>query len=206
MYTAIEDLPQPCTQIMKEVEKADAEHLKELLEKVLTIKEARCIRVILLKKLNRHPFVQCFYDYKESRANNFGKDMKNCFAFSLIRGYNHANNLYNYPHINGFIKMVPNKMWRNHFELAKNKTGKNKGELNNKRKLLLESIDHYWRHFVTLQKWTAIIDGNFYEIKKDDLLRCGYARYFDYTWNRNVKRNKGDWDFKPIPIEYVNKK
>lgn len=205
MYTAIEDLPQPCSQIMKEVEKADAEYLKELLEKVLTIKEARCIRVILLKKMNRHPFVQCFYDYKESRKTHFHQK-QNCFWFSIMRQYNHANNMFHYRKVNGEIKSVPNKMWRNHFELVKNKTGKNKGELNNKRKLLLKEIENEWRHLVNLQKWTAVIDLQYRTIKKDDLLRCGFARYFDYTWNMNVKRNKGNWYFRAIPIEYVNKK
>lgn len=140
------------------------EELNELLMKVLTIPEARCIRNALRLVLNRHPILDCFYNAslnEEARK----EAMYNTFLDISVR-----------------FSFKGNKQCMEYYtnEYCLNTRGKNKGQVNNKHLLLLEHV---------VNAWFALTGGAF----RPNIIRVGMNEYVRRNMLYYKGKPKREW-------------
>ena len=138
-YTPIELLPPPPKKMLEEAEKEEANYMREMLEKVLTIKEAKDIRRAIWEKLNRHPITQQIYDLIPPKNRKLDWLFKKELG-SLRHSYRAA------PKWNVKTRWRQLIAFRNEFCLYKK--GKNKGTINFKLYRLAEKINSEWNEIM----------------------------------------------------------
>ena len=205
-FTPIMDLPPPPKEMLEEAEKEEANYMREMLEKVLTIKEAKEIKMVLWQKLC-HPIAQLIYDKVDQRRAS---------ALRLGRNdpfwINHMEEYYRYDNPNMIrqhvfkISSMTNGSYKNpdfkrfRRENCKYLKGKKKGQYNNKWCDLASDIHRDWIYatsdgvsnfskirffYDNAQKWKRI--------GVDELYRFGYWNFMNYNHKKNRNLPKQDW-------------
>ncbi len=204
------DLPPPPKEMIEEAEKEEVIYMREMLEKVLTIKEAKCIKLAIWEKLNRHPIVQGIYDLCEAEiteAKRF-QDGDPIWKLHMKTYYRKDNPRFLLDRFS-CEKVRKNRKWRNSRhplsifkdENCKYLRGKKKGYYNETWWELAGKIDEFW--------WDAIKDGvkgktikmchgkkrfeGYRAFTIDELYRFGYWNFM--LLNHKSNRNKAKWEW-----------
>jgi hypothetical protein len=199
MYTPINELQHPPAFMLEEVECEERAYNTELLRQVLTIHEARPIRLELRKKFNTHPVTQLLHD-ASARAKRIIEATNRRFPEAIdltpIEYWIVNNFKYGMPDM-AFIETLP----KEEVERLKNQTGKNKGEYNRKRYDLAKEIVRIWRAV-----WR--ISSNLQENPdvRNKHLKLGFLKFYRYNMELNDwgKTKKSEWTT-GLPAMYYNR-
>lgn len=203
MYTPLSELPHPPTFMLEEVEREERAYNTELLRRVLTIREARPIRLELRKKFNTHPVAQLLHDASARAKEIIDRHNARFRRPSHRQAYPDAREWqitpieywidqsfrYAMPLLS-FINTLPTA----EKEKLKNKTGKNIGQYNRRRLNLAQAIVCNWRNGI-----------RHYPERKERYLRCGFLKFYRYNMEYNdwAKGKMDDWHIQ-LPAMYYN--
>lgn len=208
-YTEIHQLPPPPQFMLDELEREESKYLGELLSKVLTIREARPIKMALMQKLQVHPIVNAVRDSAE-------KVLREREEANYRRGVHSSNQWKNKSAYDGsvswkkmFTGLCPKINWniiaRNSIrdknnchimngQLLRFKSGKKKGEISPKKYRIADHIIHMWYKTIAkygIYQYPSDIDANYfnpklkyYEEMYEKYLRLGFNKYFEINFNK----------------------
>lgn len=205
MYTPLSELPHPPAFMIEEVEREERAYNTELLMRVLTIKEARPIRLELRKKLNTHPVAQLLHDASATAKEIIDNHNARFRRPSHRQSYPDAhewditpldywrNQTFRYTMpILSFINTLP----KAEKERLKTKTGKNKGQYNRRRLNLASQVIRNWRTNIRNYE-----NDNWRKYEK-----CGFLNFYRYNMDINdwAKGKMEDWHIS-LPAMYYNR-
>jgi hypothetical protein len=202
IYTPLSELPHPPTFMLEEVEREERAYNTELMARILTINNARPIRLELRKKLNTHPVAKLLHDAsaraKEliDRTNASLRRQPHRFPmatpidFTPIEYWIEQTLKRKLP-VLSFIKTLP----KDEQEKLKNKTGKNKGQYNRRRLNLAQQVICKWRRNIRDYE-----NDNWRKYEK-----CGFLMFYTYNmeYNNWAKGKEEDW-YIQLPAVYYN--
>jgi hypothetical protein len=196
MYTPLSELPAPPAFMLEEVEREERAYNTELLSRVLTICEARPIRLELRKKFNTHPVAQLLHD-ASARAKNIIERHNARFPdaregdITPLEYWISQTFRYAMP-ILSFIETLP----KAEKERLKNKTGKNIGQYNRRRLNLASLVILRWRN--NIRNYENDISRK-YE-------KCGFLNFYRYNMDINDWAKGKEEDFAvSLPAKYYNR-
>ena len=170
-YTPLSELPYPPAFMLEELDREERAYNTELMARILTIPTAKPIRLELRKKFNTHPVAK---EFNKLRAKLIIENWIKSGSYSMSS--------------DNFIKTLP----KDELEKLKNQTGKNKGQLNQRRFDLAQEIVWKWRHF------NRVLTDY-----KERCLRLGFLKFYRYNMEQNNwgKDKIEDW-FVQLPSVY----
>jgi hypothetical protein len=206
-FKPIELLPPPPKKMLEEAEKEEAIYMREMLEKVLTIKEAKEIKLALWHKLC-HPITQMIYDMVDQvRADHLrltGNPRDDFWQSQFENTYRYDN-----PAMirqNVFTISFQKKLKRRNLNLQRFKRencmyskGKKKGQYNFKWCDLARDIHDEWvwatEHGVKGEKRSFFYEKEqkWKRIGVEELYRFGYWNFMNYNHKRQRNLPKQDW-------------
>jgi hypothetical protein len=212
-FAPIMDLPPPPKEMIEEAEKEEAIYMREMLDQVLTIREAKCIKLALWEKLHRHPIVQGIYDLCDERRE-FMKDStrsRDPAWVHHIKTYYRNDNPYYLKEVFKNQKCLITSRLGSRFrgksqhplltfreENCKYLRGKNQGKVNEKWWELAHDIYEKWvdaiKEGVIENKATGFSYPNGYRsFTAEELYRLGFWEFMLYNHKKN--RNKAKWEW-----------
>ena len=200
-FTPIEELPMPPKFMLDELEEEIIKYNSFLMSQILTIREARPIRLALREKFETHPVAKLLKDEVKKTVH---KNSKVYYAQHFKEIVNERRNLTD----RGFSKELTNKVSKysgNFWPVQKNvmklpkcyldqmkvKSGKNKGKYHHKLTRLASDIICEFKHTVSNKGYhkvsTFVIDGYY---------KKGFWKFFEENFEYNKKLTKLEWNIR----------
>jgi len=209
-YTPTEELPMPPQWMLDELELEVTKYNTFLMSQILTIREARPIRLALREKLQVHPIAKILKE-EANRVMSFHSVTYYANHFSEI--VMNRRNLKD----RGFSKELTNKVSKysgNFWPVSKEvmelpecyldqmkvKSGKNKGKYNHKLTSLASNIICDFKN--TVSKFNGyraddlLISGHRWSKVIDRYFEKGFFKFFEENFEYNKKLTKFNWDIR----------
>jgi len=199
-YTPTEELPMPPQWMLDEQEKEISKYNTFLMSQILTIREARPIRLALREKLQVHPIAKLLKEVNKGVA--FGSVTYYAQHFKEI--VNDRKNLKD----RGFSKELTNKVSKysgNFWPVSKNvmklpkcyldqmkvKSGKNKGKYHHKLTELASDIICEFQYTVSNKSYHKVSP-----FVIDKYYKKGFYKFFEENFEYNKKLTKLEWNIR----------
>jgi len=211
-FAPIMDLPPPPKKMLEEAEKEEANYLREMLEKVLTIREAKCIRLAIWEKIHRHPIVQGIYDLCDRRRD---ETKPNQVVFGEADYYRNDNPYFLQDIFDRQKRRIRTLMDSRFYrvggkskhalftfrdENCKYLRGKNKGKINEKWWELASLIYDKWIYATqncVMKKRNVgfwVSPSNYRYFTADELYRLGFWNFMLFNHKKNRNKPRFAWE------------
>tara|TARA_R100001163_G_C5013728_1_gene158781 strand:- start:287 stop:898 length:612 start_codon:yes stop_codon:yes gene_type:complete len=189
-FTPIEQLPMPPKFMLDELEEEIIKYNTFLMSQILTIREARPIRLALREKFETHPVAKLLKDEAENHNCHScwkGLEIYVC-RFRQICAWRKVCSPDERTEKNTIVTLKVKRLPKSIRDNLKFKKGKNKGVYKHKFVELADNI---------VSKWYCITSDIKYkksqERRIDKLLRIGFAKFFKANFELNKDLAKRDW-------------
>ncbi len=189
-YTPIEELPMPPKFMLDELEEEITKYNTFLMSQILTIKEAKPIRLALREKFQTHPIAKLIKEQADNKSvfhfikrykwkndeydySNVPTDKKPTFGYTIVGTLNTSN-------VPSRVLTLP-EYYQNQMKI---KSGDKKGVFRYKLVTLAHRIISHWK---------SVVGGCNRNQSADHFLRKGFYKFFEENWENNKKLPKDSW-------------